>query len=279
MATAGRQGGYRMVPNPKIRRWNAAAFRSVHDRPMMHALVEVDVTAARELLRDHKAATGESVSFTAFIVACVGRAVDENRAVQAFRKGRKRLVLFDDVDVYTMIERDVGGQMRIFVPDVVRAVNRKTLSEIHAEVRAGQVRDVRTASKWLQLQPDVLFVPYLWAFSRLGRRYPQVWKKYVGTVGVTAVGMFGRGAGWGVPPAVPTLMVTVGGIGERPAVADGRIVTRDHLSLTISFDHNIVDGAPAARFTERLKELIESGYGLGDLAVEPTGGRTHAAAG
>jgi hypothetical protein len=31
---------------------------------------------------------------------------------------------------------------------------------------------------------------------------------------------------------------------------------------TPSFDHDIIDGAPAARFTQRLKELIESGYGL-----------------
>ena len=30
----------------------------------------------------------------------------------------------------------------------------------------------------------------------------------------------------------------------------------------------MIDGAPAARFTERLKELIESGYGLGDSMVE-----------
>ena len=34
------------------------------------------------------------------------------------------------------------------------------------------------------------------------------------------------------------------------------------MNLTVSFDHNMVDAAPAARFTERLKELIESGYGL-----------------
>jgi hypothetical protein len=35
-----------------------------------------------------------------------------------------------------------------------------------------------------------------------------------------------------------------------------------YLSLTVSFDHNMIDGAPAARFTQRLKELVESGYGL-----------------
>jgi pyruvate/2-oxoglutarate dehydrogenase complex dihydrolipoamide acyltransferase (E2) component len=39
---------------------------------------------------------------------------------------------------------------------------------------------------------------------------------------------------------------------------------RDYLSLTVSFDHNMIDGAPAARFTERLKDLTESGYGLVD---------------
>jgi pyruvate/2-oxoglutarate dehydrogenase complex dihydrolipoamide acyltransferase (E2) component len=33
---------------------------------------------------------------------------------------------------------------------------------------------------------------------------------------------------------------------------------REYLNVTISFDHDIVDGAPAARFTQRLKELIEA---------------------
>ena len=58
--------------------------------------------------------------------------------------------------------------------------------------------------------------------------------------------------------------MTVGGIGEKPGVVDGQIAIREYLSLTVSFDHNMIDGAQAARFTERLKELIESGYGLID---------------
>jgi hypothetical protein len=63
-------------------------------------------------------------------------------------------------------------------------------------------------------------------------------------------------------------MLTVGGIGEKQVVVDGHAVVREYLSLTISVDHDIVDGAPAARFTRRLKELIESGYGLGDSTAE-----------
>ena len=98
----------------------------------------------------------------------------------------------------------------------------------------------------------------------IAERSPQVWKKYRGTVGIIAVGMFGQGAGWGIPLASHSLWMTVGGIGEKPVIIDGHIAIRDYLSLTISFDHDIIDGAPAARFTERLKELIESGYGLID---------------
>ena len=62
--------------------------------------------------------------------------------------------------------------------------------------------------------------------------------------------------------------MTVGGIGEKPEVVDGQIAIRDYLSLTISFDHDIIDGAQASRFTERLKDLIESSYGLLDSTEE-----------
>jgi pyruvate/2-oxoglutarate dehydrogenase complex dihydrolipoamide acyltransferase (E2) component len=42
---------------------------------------------------------------------------------------------------------------------------------------------------------------------------------------------------------------------------DGRIEICEYLSPTVSFDHDIIDGAPAARFTERFKDLIENAYG------------------
>jgi pyruvate/2-oxoglutarate dehydrogenase complex dihydrolipoamide acyltransferase (E2) component len=257
---------YKVVPNPKLQRFYAAMFRSYQHTPIMHGLLEVDVTRARAFLREHQAKTGESLSFTAFIIACLAQAIDEHKAVQARRFGSKRLILFEEVDVYILIERDVVGQKQP-LPYIVRAANRKTFLEIHHEIRAAQVQDVEKDLQWLQFLPAMLFRPFFWGFSWIGRRYPHLWKKYVGTVGITAVGMFGKGAAWGIPPALPTLMMTVGGIGEKPVLVDGHIALRDYLSLTISFDHDIIDGAPAARFTERLKELIESGYGLDDSTV------------
>ena len=265
-----KRADYQVVPYPKLRRIIAVMLRSLQRTPMMHGLLEVDVTKARAFLRDHKAKTGESLSFTAFLITCLAQAVDEHKAVQAYRKGRNQLILFEDVDVNIQIEHELNGQKQVIVY-ILRAANRKTFREIHHEIRVAQGEDVAKAVvgfKMVQFLPAFLFRPFLWVFSWIGRRYPQVWKKYVGTVGITAVGMFGDGAGWGIPPAFPTLMITVGGIGEKPVLVDGHIAMRDYLSLTVSFDHDIIDGAPAARFTGRLKDLIESGYGLFDSTVE-----------
>ncbi len=121
---------YQVVPYEKMRRLEAIAYHSVGRAPMMHGLVEVNVTRARTRLRDHKAKTGRSLSFTAFLIACLAQAVDEHKAVQALRLGRKHLLLFEGVDVYTPVERNMAGHSEI-MPTIIRAANRKTLSEIH----------------------------------------------------------------------------------------------------------------------------------------------------
>jgi pyruvate/2-oxoglutarate dehydrogenase complex dihydrolipoamide acyltransferase (E2) component len=261
-------GEDQVLPYPKGRRFLEAAIRSTHHKPMIHGLLEVDVTKARAFLREHQATTGEALSFTAFILTCLAQAVDEHKAVHAFRQGSKRLILFADVDVLTWVEREVAGQ-QLIMPYIVRAANRKTFREIHHEIRAAQVQDLATAevggAKAVQVLPAWLFRPYFWVSTWIGRRYPRAWKKAWGTVTISAVGMFGNGAGWGIPPTIPSLCwITVGGISHKREDVDGQIALRDYLSLTVSFDHNMIDGAPAARFTERLKELIESGYGLID---------------
>ncbi|HSK97854.1 MAG TPA: 2-oxo acid dehydrogenase subunit E2 [Euzebyales bacterium] len=86
------------------------------------------------------------------------------------------------------------------------------------------------------------------------------------TVAVSAIGMFAAGGGWGVPLTPTTLMVTVGGIARRPVVVGDDVETREYLSLTVTVDHDIVDGAPAARYAARLCELIEQAAGLAEPA-------------
>jgi len=268
---------YQVVTYSKVRRFMAAEFRVSHRMPLIHGLLEVDVSRARSFLQDHKAKTGESLSFTAFLIACLAQAVKEHKAVQAMRLGRKSLILFEDVDVLTYIERGEAGHS-LPMPYIIRAAHHKTVREIHHEIRAAQEQDVAKAVVGFNLIQDLptFFIGF---FLRIVGRDPRQLKKYVGTVALSAVGMFGKGAGWGIPPASPpSLWVTVGGIGEKPGVVDGQIAIREYLSLTISFDHDIIDGAPAARFTQRLKELIESGYGLDDSTVKSEQAEAEAAA-
>jgi pyruvate/2-oxoglutarate dehydrogenase complex dihydrolipoamide acyltransferase (E2) component len=74
--------------------------------------------------------------------------------------------------------------------------------------------------------------------------------------------MFGRGGGWAITMPNFTLTVALGGIAEKPGVVEGEIKIREYLDITVSIDHDIVDGAPAARFVYQFRDLVESGYGL-----------------
>jgi pyruvate/2-oxoglutarate dehydrogenase complex dihydrolipoamide acyltransferase (E2) component len=256
------EASFQVVSVPRAQRqigdWLVEAAR----RHTMHALLEIDVTDARRQIREVRARIGEPLSFTAFVVACLARAIDEDRLMHAQRKGRRQLVLFDEVDVAVAVEHVVEGT-RIPVPHVIRAANRKSPSEITRQISSA-VGDDDPYGGLRRLLPAWLLVPGpirrlllgLWLVDP-GRR-----KRLTGTTFVSAVGMFGAGTAWGIPMGQNyTVGVTVGSIALKPGVvrdAGGeRIEPREFLSLTITFDHDIVDGGPAARFARRLTELLE----------------------
>src|SRR5689334_17757392 len=135
---------YQVIPYPRYQRFAAAAYQTVRHKQMIHGLIEVDVTRARTALREHKARTGEAISFTAFLAACLAKAVDEHKAVQAFHMGGKRLILFNDVDISTRVEHEVAGRKYV-VLYTIRAANRKSVREMHNEIRTAQAADVRHA--------------------------------------------------------------------------------------------------------------------------------------
>ncbi len=233
----------------------------------MYGLLEVDVTVVRQFIEEHKAHTGEQLSFTGYLALCLARAVDEDKSVQSYIKAGKQLVMFDDVDVGMMVERRTG-ETRGLMGIVIRDAAHKTYREIHEEVRAAQTQPVpegRGMGSWWRL----MALPWplsklVTAFIRMTiSRDPTVAVSKGGTVAITAVGMFGKGlGGWGIAPMSTSLALTVGSTTWKPAVVEGRIEPRQILNLTVVFDHDVIDGAPATRFTQRFVELIESGYGL-----------------
>lgn len=234
----------------------------------IHGLLEVDVTVIRRFIAEHRALTGETLSFTGYLTYCLARAVAEDTTVQSYLKGRRRFVVFDDVDVGLMVEGQAGDK-RALRGYVVRAANRKTYREIHDEIRAVQNTPVPADHGMPGWYRAIMLLP--WPLSSLAkaalggfiRRDPTLAVALAGTVGVTSVGMFGGGhSGWGVTPSTQSLSVVVGGASTKPVFVEGRVEPREMLDLTVGFNHDVIDGAPAARFTRRLVELIESGYGL-----------------
>ena len=234
-------------------------------RHMVHALLELDVTRARQLIRDREASAGQRLSFTAFIVASLARAVEADKLLHAYRDWRGRLVLFAEVDVVTLVESEVDA---VAIPHVIRAANRKTVREVHDEIRRIQVEPAASAQRSGVLVRLSAITPG-WLrrlFFRVLRKSPHWLKRTAGTTLVTAVGMFGMGTGWavGIVP-LHTLCLTVAGITRKPGLVDDRVEPREYLALTASIDHDIVDGAPAARFAKHLRELIEGAEVLRDV--------------
>lgn len=258
--------GFRTRPFPKRRRLMVDGGQRGRQKHVIHGLAELDVTRPRQLIRAHKARTGETLSFTAYVTACLGRAVDCHRDTHAYRNWRDQLVLFDEVDVNTLFEVERDGQ-RLITPHIIRAANKKTFLDIHREIRDFQARHAASAEAsfidwFVELPGFVRRLGLWWLFKN-----PELVKRYFGTVSLTAVGMFATGGFWGLPVPNHTLQVTLGGIAEKPGVVAGQIQIREYLSVTISLDHDVVDGAPAARFAQRLKELVEDGAELADVSA------------
>ena len=247
--------------------WLRLADRHRHPIPI---LLEVDVTDARSAIRDHRRRTGQGLSFTAWVVSCVARAAAEHPRVHAVRKGKRRLVVFDEVDVSVLAEKPLSGEAgeeaeTLPMPFVVRSAHRKPPAEIHHEIRAAQAAEVAEGSASIARAPSarlqaIFFRLPAWLRDLLYWRWlvrsPARIKKTMGTVVVTSTGMASPGVlAWGIPAGLHPLAIGVGGIGRR-TTPDG---DRDVLALTIVFDHAVTDGAPVGRFAARLHELMTSG--------------------
>lgn len=252
---------YSVVKFPRTRQLMVDGGRLGQQKHTIHGLVEFDITTAREAIREHRKQTGEALSFSAFFLSCLGKAIEQNKEMHSYRSWRNEIVIFDDVDVNMLFEVEVDGEKTIR-PHILRAVNRKSIRELHEEIRAFQAgHETSQESKFIDLfvkLPGFIRRLFLWYLFK----NPHLVKDYYGTVLVTSIGMFGTGSGWGIPVPNHSLQITLGGIGEKPGVVKRRVEVRKYMSVTVSFDHDVIDGAPAARFLHKLKKLVESGDGL-----------------
>lgn len=233
------------------------------------ALIEVDVTEARKMITKKKAQK-EIISFNAWLIKCVSHVVEEFKEIHAIRKGKKRMVLFEDVDVSIMIERDVNGA-KVPLPYIIRKANSKNITDICNEIRSARIQCISDEGNYILGEKKnqlVMRVYYslpksirkmIWAIIM---RNPFITKKNMGTVMITSVGMIRKINGWVIPFSVHPIAFGVGSIVKKPGVKDNKIEIREYIYITVSVDHDVVDGAPAVRALSHLTKLLETGYGL-----------------
>ena len=65
-----------------------------------------------------------------------------------------------------------------------------------------------------------------------------------------------------IPHGSATVLLTVGSIVNKVVEIDKKYESREHLCLTVSFNHDIIDGAPASRFMSKLIETIKTGENI-----------------
>lgn len=265
-------GKYKVKPFTKQRRNIELITKEGWRKKTINTILEIDVTNAREMIQKHKEKTGETISFTAWVIKCVAQTLSENKDFNAYRHGKKKIIVFDDIDIAVPIEKIINDEARPRVC-LIRKANEKSIKEISNEIRIVQKEDVSEDTelighKTTRLEKFALNAPIfikrflLW----ITRKNAILKKKYMGTTGVTAIGMKGYFPGWLITlGGVASTLFAVGGITKKPGVVDNKIVIREYLHLTMATDHDIVDGGPLVRFVDRLNSLMEKGYGLDNL--------------
>jgi pyruvate/2-oxoglutarate dehydrogenase complex dihydrolipoamide acyltransferase (E2) component len=235
----------------------------------LKALIELDVTEARKLIAQ-KRKLSKGISFNAWLIKCISEVVREYPLLHGIRKGKRKVIVFEDIDISIMIEREIQGK-RVPLPYVIRRTNEKSITEIWKEIEDGKKQTIDNEGNYVlgEAKDEKLMKWYYMLPGFIRRtiwrgiiRNPFVTKQNMGTVMITSVGTVGRINGWVIPVSVHPVCFAVGSIIKKRSVIDNGTETREYLKMTVLVDHDVIDGAPAARALSKLIKMIESGYGL-----------------
>jgi pyruvate dehydrogenase E2 component (dihydrolipoamide acetyltransferase) len=215
-----------VVPLAGTRRLIAERLRaSLRDTAQVTLTTEVDAVRLVELhARLNETA---EMSYNALLLAVVARALKSHPRLNSTLEGGA-IHVHEEVHIGLAVDVPDG----LLVP-VLRHVERKDLATIGAESRALVERALAG-----HLSPDDLAG---------------------GTFTLTNLGMFGVDAFTPIVNPPQTAILGVGRLAHKPVVRSGRVEPGVTLSLSLSFDHQVVDGAPAARFLQEVAATIEAG--------------------
>jgi pyruvate dehydrogenase E2 component (dihydrolipoamide acetyltransferase) len=205
---------------------------SAHTTARVTLTTEVDgaqLVQLRKVLNEHLEAAEEfKVAYTDILVAVVARALGDLRYMNVRLRGEE-IECLASINVGVAVDTERG----LLVP-VVRDADTKTIVEI-----ASTLHELTARARSGKSMPDDLTG---------------------GTFTITNLGMYGIDAFTPIINPPECAILGVGRLREVPVVHDGGVRARPMMVLSMTFDHRLVDGAPAARFLQRISELVEEPY-------------------
>ena len=126
------------IPYPSSRQLTFDVGRIGLGKHHVRALLEVDVTEARRLIKQSQH-TGHKISFTAWLIKAIADCVALHPPIAGVNDAkRNRVLVFEDVDISIVVEKTVEGA-RVPLPYVIRQADKKTLCQIQDEIEIGKI--------------------------------------------------------------------------------------------------------------------------------------------
>lgn len=217
---------YNEVPISQMRKTIARRLsESKFTAPHFYLTVEIDMDNVIAARKSVNAAQDTKVSFNDFVVKAAAVALKKHPGVNSSWLNDK-IRYNEHVNIGVAVAVEDG----LLVP-VVRFADTKSLPQISTEVKdlAGKARN-----KKLQ---------------------PQEWEG--NTFSISNLGMFGIESFTAIINPPDAAIMAIGGIIEKPVVKNGQIVPGHRMTVTLSCDHRVVDGAMGSEFLNTFKSMLE----------------------
>jgi len=223
------KGSMSLVPLTGVRKTIAERMTVSSQVPRITLVAETSASDLLELQRQYSS-RGIGLSPTDVILKAVALALKAHPTINSSFED-DQVKIFERINVGIAVATDHG----LLVP-VVKDADKRSISELAAEV-ASLTQKARSSTL---TEEDVKG----------------------GTFTVTNLGMFDVDIFTPLINPPQCAILGVGRIAERPVVVEGKVLPKPTMTLSLSFDHRIVDGVPAAKFLRTVKELVEDARGL-----------------
>ncbi len=194
--------------------------------PHFYIRQEIDASALFSLREDLKK---QQVSCTIndFIIKATATALTKHPEVNCgFNEEKQTLIRYSRVDLSIAVTIPGG-----LITPIVTAANTRTLTDISSTVKE------------------------LAAKAKEGKLLPEEFQG--GSFTISNLGMYGISSFDAIVNPPQGAILAVGAVADAPVVRNGQVVPGKVMTLTLSCDHRIIDGAEAAQFMKTLKELLE----------------------